>query len=153
VQLRSSICIHRTPGQVWAFLGDPANVSRWDRGVAAVEQAAAQPLSVGSEFDTVAHRRLNLPDQGRMTYRIQQSDPAAGRCIVELASRTGNARFFRTAEWRFEVRAVPQGSDLTCTAVFTLRWPYLFLGPMLYLGRKQIMIDLECLKQAIESQP
>lgn len=161
MQLHSSIRIHRTPKQVWSFLGDPANVSKWDRGVAAVEQTPAQPpsqsLGVGYEFDTVAHDRLNLPDKGRMTYRIQKSeiddsDPTAGHCIVELTSRTGNARFFRTAEWRFDVRAIPEGSELTCTAVFTLRWPYLFLGPMLYLGRKQIMIDLECLKLAVESQ-
>jgi hypothetical protein len=93
-----------------------------------------------------------------MSYRIKEADPApsssgSGRCVVELTSRTGNARFFKSAEWRFDVRAVPQGSDLTCTAIFTLRWQYLFLAPILYIGRKQIMIDLECLKQAIESQP
>ena len=157
MQLHSSIRIHRTPEQVWSFLGDPANVSKWDRGVADVE-APSKPIGIGYEFNTVAHDRLKLPDQGRMSYRIKesetnQSDPGAGHCVVELTSRTGNARFFRTAEWRFDVRPIPEGSDLTCTAVFTLRWPWLFLGPMLYLGRKQIMIDLECLKQAIESQP
>ena len=161
MQLHSSIRIHRTPQQVWSFLGDPANVAKWDRGVADVEPSSkplSQSLGVGYEFDTVAHDRLNLPDKGRMSYRIKEADPApsssgAGHCTVELTSRTGNARFFRTAEWRFDVRAVPEGSHLTCTAVFTLRWPWLFLGPILYLGRKQIMIDLECLKQAIESHP
>jgi hypothetical protein len=157
VQLHSSILIHRTPDQVWKFLGDPANVAKWDRGVADVE-ASSQPRGVGYEFNTVAHGRLNLPDQGRMSYRIKEAHPidstsGAGRCVVELTSNTGNARFFQSAEWRFDVRAIPQGSDLTCTAVFTLRWPYLFFGPILYFGRKQIMIDLECLKQAIESQP
>jgi hypothetical protein len=151
VQLHSSILIHRTPEQVWSFLGDPANVPKWDRGVAGVEENQSQPIGVGYEFKTVAHDRLNLSDQGRMTYRIKESNPAAGRCIVELASTTGNARFFKTAEWRFDVRAASEGSALKCTAAFTLRWNYLFLGPMLYLGRKQIMIDLECLKQAIES--
>lgn len=147
--------MHRTPEQVWSFLGDPANVPKWDRGVAGVEERPSQPASdssgVGYEFNTVAHDRLNLPDQGRMTYRIKESNQPEGRCIVELTSRTGNARFFKTAEWRFDIHPVPEGSRVTCTAAFTLRRNYLFLGPMLYLGRKQIMIDLECLKQAIES--
>ncbi|MFC5864395.1 SRPBCC family protein [Acidicapsa dinghuensis] len=151
MQLQSSILIHRTPEQVWSFLGDPTNVPKWDRGVAGVEETTSQPTGIGYEFNTVAHDRLNLPDQGRMTYRIKESNPAAGRCIVELTSRTGNARFFKTAEWRFDIHPAPEGSHLNCTAIFTLRWNYLFLGPMLYLGRKQIMIDLECLKQAIES--
>jgi hypothetical protein len=152
MELKSSILIHRTPEQVWKFLGDPANVAKWDRGVADVEETSFQPRNLGYEFNTVAHSKFNLPDRGRMSYRIKETDPAAERSIVELTSHTGNARFFRSAEWRFDVQPAVEGDSLTCSAVFSLRWNYLFLAPVLYLGRKQIMIDLECLKLAVESQ-
>ena len=150
MQLAANIAIERSPEQVWAYLGDPANVPRWDRGVAAVE---APPQGAGLEFDTIAHDALKLPDRGRMSYRISEVNPEEGRCVVELTSRTGNARFFKTAEWRFEVQPTGNGALLTCTAVFALRLRYIFLAPLLYLKRGAIMMDLILLKSAIESAP
>ena len=97
MQLASSILINRTPEEVWSFLGDPANVAKWDRGVAHIETGSPTSLGVGFEFDTIAHDRFNLPDRGRMSYRISEVNEKAGRCVVELTSRTGNARFFKSA--------------------------------------------------------
>ena len=151
MKMTSSVLIHRTPEEVWRFLGDPANVTLWDRGVGAVEEDPNQPRGVGYEFDTLADAKFKLPDQGRMSYRIKMADETAGRCIVELTSRTGNARFFRTAEWQFDVQAAPEGAQLTCSAVFSLRWLYLFLGPLLYINQKAILIDLNLLKSRIEA--
>lgn len=153
MKLMSDIWIDRTPERVWAFLGEPQNVATWDRGVAGVEERASAPRGVGFEFDTVAHDRLNLPDKGRMSYRVREVDPGAGRCVVELTSRAGNARFFRSAEWHFQVRLEGTGSRLTCTAAFTLRLAYLFLAPLLYLKRDAILLDLTLLKSAIEARP
>ena len=150
MQLAANIAIERSPERVWAYLGDPANVPKWDRGVASVE---TPPYGAGLEFDTIAHDRLQLPDRGRMSYRISEVNAEAGRCVVELTSRTGNARFFKTAEWRFEVQPKGNGALLTCTAVFALRLPYIFLAPLLYLKRDAIMIDLTLLKSAIEAAP
>jgi uncharacterized protein YndB with AHSA1/START domain len=150
MQLAANIAIERSPEQVWAYLGDPANVPKWDRGVAAVE-APTTLRGAGLEFDTIAHDRLKLPDRGRMSYRISEVNPEAGRCVVELTSRTGNARFFKTAEWRFEVQPTGNGTLLTCTAVFAVRLRYIFLAPLLYFKRNAIMMDLTLLKSAIES--
>jgi len=152
MELASSILIDRTPLQVWAYLGDPANVSIWDRGVASVEEKSAAPPGVGFEFETLAHDRLNLPNQGRMSYRIREVDPVAGHCVVELTSRTGNARFFRSAAWHFNVQPEGNGSRLVCKAVFTLRLPFIFLAPLLYIKRSAILLDLTLLKNAIEGQ-
>ena len=152
MQLQSHIVIHRTPEEVWKFLGDPANVSQWDRGVAAVEETSAVPHGVGFEFDTLAPTNLNLPAQGRMSYRIKDTDPT-GRCVVELTSKTGNARYFRSCEWRFDTQAILSGTLLTCSAAVSIRWKYLWLAPLLYLKKSAILMDLEFLKTAIESQP
>jgi carbon monoxide dehydrogenase subunit G len=153
MRLTSGILIERPPQTVWSFLGDPANVAKWDRGVGGVEEASSVPHGVGYEFDTVAHENMNLPGQGRMSYRVREVDVDAGSCVVELTSRDGNARFFRTAEWQFHVAAHGYGSELTCTAEFTLRTRYLFLGPLLYLKRSAILLDLTLLKNAIEGMP
>lgn len=104
MQLASSILIDRPPVQVWAFLGNPVNVAKWDRGVAGVEEDSLAPRGVGFEFHTIAHDRLHLPDKGRMSYRISEVSADAGRCVVELTSRTGNARFFKSAAWQFDAK-------------------------------------------------
>lgn len=152
MQLSSNIWIDRTPQQVWAFLGEPGNVARWDRGVAEVEERTSSPREAGFEFDTLAHSRFNLPDKGRMSYRVREVDPDKGLCVVELISKTGNARFFRAAEWHFQVQPEGSGSRLTCTAVFAVRTSYMFLVPLLYLKRDAILLDLTLLKSAVEAQ-
>ena len=152
MRLSSTILIDRSPEQVWAFLGDPANVAKWDRGVASVVENTVTPHGVGFEFDTVAHDELELLDKGRMSYRISEVDPEAGRCVVELTSRTGNARFFKRAEWQFDAQSAGSGTKLTCTVAFDLRPQYFLLAPLLYLKRKAIVFDLGLLKSAIEDQ-
>jgi carbon monoxide dehydrogenase subunit G len=152
MQLSSHIVINRTPDQVWAFLGDPANVAKWDRGVAKVVETSPAQRGVDFEFETIAHEELHLPDQGRMSYRISEANPKAGRCVVELTSKTGNARFFRKAAWRFEAQPAELGTLLTCTAEFNLRLRYWLLGPLFYLKRGAILLDLTLLKNAIETQ-
>jgi carbon monoxide dehydrogenase subunit G len=150
LQLASSILIERSPQEVWAFLGDTANVAKWDRGVASVVEKTPVPRGVGFEFDTIAPDELNLPDKGHISYRISEVDPLAGRCVVQLTSRAGNARFFKNAEWKFDSQPEGNGTKLTCTATFTLRPQYFFLAPLLYLKRKAILFDLGLLKSAIE---
>jgi Polyketide cyclase / dehydrase and lipid transport len=160
VRLESSIAIHRPPDVVWAYLGDVSNLPKWDRGVArAIESqetpAAAQPNGAGYEFHTETHAGSpgNARDNGRMAYRVASVDPEAQRCTVDLTSSTGNARFFRRAQWIFHVTPTLSGSRVTCAVEFTLRPTYIFMAPVLYFTRSAIHRDLESLKRAIESAP
>lgn len=152
MQLSSEILIDRPPEQVWAFLGEPGNVAKWDRGVAGVEETSSSPRGEGFEFDTVAHDHLRLSDRGRMSYRVAKVDPAAGICVVELTSKSGNARFFKSAAWQFQLRPEGEGCRLVCTAIFDLQWQYCFLAPLLYWKRDAILLDLTLLKSAVETQ-
>jgi hypothetical protein len=158
MRLESSIAIHRSPEIVWAFLGDISNLPKWDRGVAqAVESqqtpAAARPAGTAYEFHTETHANSpgNAHHNGRMAYRIASVDTEAQRCVVDLTSRTGNARFFRRAQWMFHVTPTLSGSRVTCAVDFTLRPAYFFMAPVLYFTRSAIHSDLENLKRAIES--
>ena len=55
MHLETAIVIQRPPEEVWAYLGDISNVSKWDRGVSATRQTSHGPSGVGLEFDTLAH--------------------------------------------------------------------------------------------------
>ena len=87
-----------------------------------------------------------------LSYRVTESDPATG-CTVKLTSTTGNARFFRDAEWRFRVEPAPEGSRVFCTAAFTLRLRYFFLAPILLSMKRAIRRDLLLLRDRLESTP
>lgn len=152
MHLESSVHIRRSPKDVWAYLGDVSNVAAWDRGVSRTEGSSATPPGVGSEFDTFAHPHANSRDGswGKMSYRIAEIDPIRG-CTIQLISTTGNARYFKSAEWRFRVEAEQEGSRVFCAAIFSLKRRYLILAPIFLATKKAIHKDLEQLKAKLEA--
>lgn len=151
MRLESSVFVRRAPDEVWVYLGDVSNVPAWDRGVSSIKAVSGMPSGVGFEFDTIAHPRGDSGDGswGKMSYRVTATDPARG-CTVQLTSSSGNARYFKSAEWRFRVEAEPGGSRVFCSAVFSLRWRYLILAPVFLAMQSAIRRDLDQLKKAIE---
>jgi hypothetical protein len=154
MHLESSIVIRRQPEQVWSYLSNVANIPKWDQGVAEIQRTTSEPMGVGSEFDTVADpaARDDAQSQGRMSYRIADVDPDQQQCTVQLTSRDGNARFFKTAAWTFRTVAASDGTLLTCSVDFVLRLRYLILAPVFYLMKRAIHVDLRQLKQVIEAE-
>ena len=152
MDLESSVYVQRNPEAVWAYLGDIANVSKWDRGVARVQPTSSVSPGVGFEFDTLAYSGPKDSDgnKGKMSYRIAEADPVRG-CTVQLTSSGGNARFFKTAEWRFRVEPAVGGAQVFCVAHFKLRFPYVFLAPVFYGMNRAIRSDLDRLKLALEN--
>lgn len=152
MRLKTQVLIRRSPDEVWAWLGDVSNVPHWDRGVAEVQANTKSKPGVGFEFDTLGRSARTTRDRnwGKMSYRITETDPVRG-CTVQLTSNSGNARFFRSAEWRFRVEPDPQGSVVICAAHFQLRLRYLLLAPLFYSMTSAIRRDLESLKSDIES--
>ena len=151
MRLESSIHIRRPPEDVWAYLGNVSNIAAWDRGVSRTETSSGTPPGVGFEFDTFAHPRGNSRNGecGKMSYRITDIDPVRG-CAIQLTSTDGNARYFKSAEWRFRVDPEQDGCRVFCAAVFTLRWPYLFLAPVFLAMKRAIRTDLKQLKAKLE---
>jgi len=149
MRLESKIIIHRAPEDVGRFLSDIANVEKWDRGVGSSRAISGSP-GIGFEFETLGRSdsAFASPEKARMGYRIVQTEP--DRCTVALTSSSGNARFFKTAQWQFRLAPAPEGSLLTCCADFTLRLRYIFLAPIFYLKRSAIQMDLKALKQTLE---
>lgn len=151
--LETHIVIRRAPEEVWAYLGNIHNIAHWDRGVAETEARPASPPGVGFEFTTLARSPRSTRDKnwGKMSYRITEIDPVRG-CTIQLTSKTGNARFFRHAEWRFRVEPDESGSRVFCTALFRLRFPYQILAPVFYSMKSAIYRDLESLRDQLEAE-
>ena len=152
MRLESSVHIRRSPEEVWAYLGDVSNVAARDRGVSRTETSSSTPPGVGFEFDTFAHPRGDSHDGewGRMSYRITDIDPVRG-CTIQLTSSIGNARYFKSAEWRFRVEPERGGSRVFCAACFKLRLRYLLLAPVFLTMKKAIHRDLEQLRIKLEA--
>jgi uncharacterized protein YndB with AHSA1/START domain len=154
MHLDSSILIARPPERVWRFLGDIDNIPKWDRGVAAVTHGASGVTGVGFEFDTVADMgaQTDASRNGRMSYRIAEVDPDRHQCRVELTSRDGNARYFKSAWWTFRAVGAEGGTRLMCSVDFVLRVRWLVLAPVLYMMRGAITKDLRRLKAVLEAE-
>jgi hypothetical protein len=154
MHLESSILIERPVEMVWNYLADVSNIPKWDRGVAGVGQSSSDVTGVGSEFDTIAD--LGAPDDARrnglMSYRIAEVDRDRQRCTVDLTSRDGNARYFKTASWSFHTTSAQGGTLLTCSVDFALRIRWIVLAPIFYLMRGAITKDLRLLKAVLEAE-
>ena len=153
MQLRVRIQVRRTPPDVWKYLSDHRKVPAWDRGVGSVRENPETLPGVGFEFSTLGTDDRDGSDleRARMSYRITEADPVRG-CRVQLISSEGNARYFRNAEWIFNVLPDREGALITCTARFSLRLGYLFLAPVLFCARNAIFRDLTRLKTVLENE-
>ena len=147
MHLEQSIVVTKNSEEVWAFLGSVENVTKWDRGVGRTA-TTRRPVegALGLEFDTFVS--TSGTDEGKMSYRI--INVTKNSCTVQLTSNTGNARFFKKASWTLETRPEAGGTLLICRVDFEAKLRFSFLAPLLYINRRAIAIDLECLKQAIE---
>jgi hypothetical protein len=151
MRLESSIVISRSPEEIGQFLGDIENIQKWDRGVGSAKAVAGSP-GVGFEFETFgpADWDQRKAEKARMAYRIVRAD--ASGCTVALTNSDGNARFFKDALWHFRLSPVSGGTLLTCCAEFRLKLLYSFLGPLLYLKKDAILMDLKQLRDAIDTK-
>lgn len=151
--LGSDVLIHRSPEDVWTFLADISNLPKWDRGVADARSLSPSSGGADFEFETLAKPSpvVGGDDTGRMAYRVASSD-TPNSCVVQLASATGNARFFKHAEWHFRAEPAPEGTRLFCCVAFTLKFRYVLLAPVLYLMQGAIRSDLKNLKRVLEKE-
>jgi hypothetical protein len=86
-----------------------------------------------------------------MSYRLTEWDHAGRSATVELTNWRGNARFFKSALWRTQVKPEAEGCRVFCSTEFTLRPRYWFLAPVFYLTRRALGADLEALRRVLES--
>ena len=139
---RYTIHIDRSPAQIWAFMMDFSNASRWRTNVREIRILTDGPLRAGTELQVT----LGVPGRG----------VHAARCEViafETARRFGLRSVGKKATATFEYLLVPDGggTDVTFTCDLKphgLMW--LLVPMMIRTNRERFARQLPNLKREVE---
>lgn len=122
IRLDRTVDLEAPLEDVFAFVGEFANVSRWDPGVESSHKTSAGPTGVGTAYRVVA-RFLGVSTP--MVYRVVAWSPPA---MVELHGETSTVR----AVDRISVSAAGAGrTRVRYEAEFGFRGPLRLLEPLL----------------------
>lgn len=134
--------INRTPAQVWAFMMDFSNASRWRNHVRDMRILTDGPLRVGTELQVT----FGLP--GRVH---------TARCVVcafETARRFGLRSSSKKATVTFEYVLAPEGGGTLITFSCDLRphgLMWLLVPTMIRANRERFAHQLPNLKREVEA--
>lgn len=103
-----TVRIARSPDEVFAFLTDPGNRSRWDASVVSEELTSPEPVGVGS---TIRTRMSAMGREVEFDWRVTRFDPPLGMAVVstEGIMPTATAFAFAAADAGCEVTATIDG--------------------------------------------
>jgi uncharacterized protein YndB with AHSA1/START domain len=141
VRFSNSVVIRRSPGEVFAFLADPANVPKWNAAITSTRPLSQGPLGVGTRL---AQTR-SIPRPAIEELEVTEFVPDRRMVLQgDVGPLTGTLSY--------EIEVVPEGTRLTNTADLTGRGPLLVLSP-LATGRvrEAVATNLENLRQLLES--
>lgn len=141
MQLTSVITVNRNVKQVWEFLSNPLNSSKWDKSIASVVLPEQGFTGLGCTVETIA------PSGMRQSFRVAEFQPPRFFKFKLLKSSV-----FKEADMSFLLEKVSEGTKITHTINFKLRFRSLLLYPVFLLtSKKALGTDLGYLKKALES--
>ena len=119
--ITQSVTVNRSVEEVWDFIGDFENTTRWSRGVLEARQTSDGPLGIGSTLQTVvkAFGRRRTAD-----YLVTEYEPNHAFAF-EVTSGT------MTSRARFSVEPAGAGTRLTASGEAEARGLYKLLAPIL----------------------
>ena len=137
-----SVTVDRPVEEVWAFLSDFGNTTRWSRGVLAARQTSAGPLGAGSTLQTVvkAFGRRRTAD-----YLVTEYEPNHAFAF-EVTSGP------MTSRARYSVEPAGAGTRLTASGEAEVTGLYRLLAPLLVRTlERHRPDDLATLKRILEA--
>jgi uncharacterized protein YndB with AHSA1/START domain len=139
-----TIHIERSPEQVWDYMMDPANASRWQNLVRRVDAITPGPLRVGSQ------RLVTFDLMGKVMQAVSEV------WAIEPARRIGVRNTAQNVTGVFEYTLTPEisGTRVTFTCdVHPHGLMWLFLPWLLKSNRARYAQQLSNLKQEVEARP
>ena len=139
--ITGSVTINRPVDEVWDFIGDFENTTRWSRGVLEARQTSDGPLRVGSTLQTVvqAFGRRRTAD-----YLVTEYEP--NRSLTFKATSGP-----MTSEARYTVEPAGTATRLTGSGDVDLAGLYRLLAPVLVrVVRRHSEDDLANVKCILE---
>jgi uncharacterized protein YndB with AHSA1/START domain len=142
-----NMIINRPPPVVFAFLAEPANMTRWYEAVEQVTRSEGEPLRLGLRFEITR----SLPGGVAVNIvEITELDPPRR---ITLESRSGPTPF----RYRYTLEPTSTGTLLTLDARISaagLAGPAAHLGPIATpLFKRGMKRNLGVLKALVESEP
>jgi len=80
----------------------------------------------------------------KMNYEVIEFDSERSVKI-----KLNNSRMFKTAIWHFQFDPVGERTEITRNVFIRIRFPYIFLYPVLYFNRSALLRDLKFFKVAL----
>jgi carbon monoxide dehydrogenase subunit G len=139
--LTENVTVNRSVEEVWNFISDFENTTRWSRGVLEARQTSDGPLGVGSTLQTVvkAFGRRRTAD-----YLVTEYEPNHAFAF-EVTSGP------MTSRARFSVEPAGAGTRLTASGQAEATGFYRLLAPMLVRTLKRhSQDDLANVKRILE---
>jgi len=122
IKIEESIIINRPVEEVWKFVSNIENATKWDRGVLEARQTSEGTIGVGSTLQT---RRQMLGRQRIGKLRVSEYVPNR---IIALQASLGQ---IAAAQIRYSFEPVDGGTRMTGTSEVELRGLWKLIAPIL----------------------
>ena len=140
--ITQSVTVNRPVEEVWDYISNFENTTRWSRGVLAARQTSGGPLGVGSTLQTVvkAFGRRRTAD-----YLVTEYEPGHA-----FAFEVGSGPIASRA--RYSVQPAGAGTRLTASGEAEVRGLSKLLAPIIVRTvKKHSAADLANLKRILEA--
>jgi len=142
IKFEHSIIINQSVDEVWKFLSNIENATKWDRGVLEARQTSDGPIGVGSTLQT---RRQMLGRQRIGKLRVSEYVPNR---TIALQASLGQM----TAQIRYSFEPVEGGTRLTGTSEITPVGLWKLIAPILIpMLERDGQADMANIKRILEA--
>ena len=141
MRFKSIIIVKQTKGQVWEFLANPLNSTKWDKSIDKVILPESGFTGKGCRIVTIA------PSGKQQTFMVTQYQTPNFFSFQLLKSS-----MFKFADLSFKIEEVIDGTQITHEINIKLHASSFFLSPILLLTQKKSLSrDMQFLKKALDN--
>jgi carbon monoxide dehydrogenase subunit G len=140
VNIEGSVMIDRPVEEVWKFISDLSNISKWEPAILEMRQTSAGPIGVGS---TIEIRRKNMT----IPQRITEWEPNRKFTFVVTSGPA------KGTTGTYSVEKIEGKTRITVSGDFKVNGIYKLVGPFITPSeRREAVASLGNVKRILESE-
>jgi carbon monoxide dehydrogenase subunit G len=140
--IAQSVTVNRPVEEVWKFISDFANTTKWSRGVLEARQTSDGPLGIGSTLQTVVNA---FGRRRTVSYLVTEYEPNK---VFAFKATSGAL----TSQARYSVEPAGAGTRLTASGELDAAGLYKLLAPILLRTvKRHSEDDLANVKRILEA--
>jgi carbon monoxide dehydrogenase subunit G len=143
IRVEGNVEINRPIEQVWSFLTNIDNASKWDTGIIEAKQTSDGPVGLGTTIDAVSESRNK-----RRILKVKVTEYDLNKKVAWTVDDAG----FGTGNIIYNFESVNGGTKLSKTSEVELKPIFKLLTPILRrrFNESEIKLDLENIKHNVE---